>query len=314
MTKKQWISNNIWIWSLLGVVLLWIGVSLLQKQASVSYLVSNICTSCFLCIMALGQMMVMTSGDGAIDLSSQYVLSLVPYIMQFFSEKYGLIPALIISLSICAVIGLVNGMINIYLKVPAMITTLATGYIIFSVTLILSKTIAGVPDKIIKNIAQSAVWLGIPSRIVIILFFATLMYILMYKTKYGWNLHAVGQNRMAAGLSGINVNRTVIIAFIIDAVLCGISGVLINGYIGLGGQDIGSSYIMPCIIVTVVGGTGLAGGKSSVIGIVLASIMWTMLNAFLNLTWLGVPYQNLLKGLILVLVLIASAPKQQTNL
>ena len=113
MTKKEWISKNVWIWSFLGTALLWIGVSILQKSLSFSYLVSAISTSCFLCLIALGQMIVMTSGDGAIDLSSQYVVSMIPYLMQFFSERYGLLPALVISLTICAFVGLVNGLINI---------------------------------------------------------------------------------------------------------------------------------------------------------------------------------------------------------
>lgn len=313
MLKKEWISKNVWIWSFLGTLLLWVGVSILQSQFSLSYLISAASTSCFLCLIALGQMIVMTSGDGAIDLSSQYVVSMIPYLMQFFSAHLGLWGALAVSLAICAFVGLVNGLINIYLKVPAMITTLATGYIVFSVTLMLSKTIAGVPDPLIKHIAQSGTFLGIPWRIIIIAVVGTLLWLLLYKTKYGWDLHAVGQNRVAAKMSGVRVNRTVILAFILGAVLCGISGVLINGYIGLGGQDVGTTYIMPCIIAAVVGGTGLAGGKSSVVGVILASLMWTLLNAFLNLTWLPIPYQNLLKGMILVVVLTASAPKQQTN-
>ncbi len=313
MIKKEWIGKNVWIWSLLGTFVLWGGVSLLQQQLSFSYLVSNTATSCFLCLMALGQMIVMTSGDGAIDLSSQYVISMVPYLMQYFSERLGLGWAFLISLAICAFVGLLNGVINIYLKIPAMITTLATGYIVFSVTLILSKTIAGVPAEIVKHIAQGGAFLGIPYRIYIIAIVGVLLWLLLYKTRYGWHLHAVGQSRTAARLAGVRVSRVVILAFVLGAVLCGISGILINGYIGLGGQDVGTTYIMPCIIVTVVGGTGLAGGKSSVLGVVLASIMWTLLNAFLNLTWLSVPYQNLLKGLILVVVLIASAPKRQIN-
>lgn len=310
---KSWISRNIWIWSVLGIIMLWIGICILQGKLDFSILRTNFALSCFLILMALGQMVIITSGDGAIDLSFVYIVSFAPYMLQLVSDRYGLFVGIIITLLLCAAVGFLNGVINLYLKVPAMITTLAVGYIVFSVTLMLSKNIAGVPSLLVKQIAQSTTWFGIPAKIVIILLFAALFAVLIYKTIYGKHLHAVGQNRCAARLAGISVPRTVITAFIIGAIMPGIAGILLNGYLGLAGQDVGTSYLLPCIATTIIGGTSIAGGRSSVIGVVAAGLMWTFLNAFLNLTWLTAAYQRLIQGAVLILVLFASVPKKQIN-
>ena len=135
---------------------------------------------------------------------------------------------------------------------------------------------------------------------------AALLALLLYKTKYGKQLHAVGQKRVAAKYAGINANRVVIAAFTLGGALCGLSGTLCGAFNGGAFQDMGSAYFLPSIAATFVGGTTASGGKSNVLGVCLGAMMMYLLTTFLNAASLSVGMQRLIQGAILVLILIAS--------
>ena len=313
-TIKQWFGNNIWSWSLIGIFMIWTVMCLMKKTINFEYLASNIYLSCFLIMMVFSQTVVTTTGEGAIDLSIFNVVSLSPYLMQFLTEKCGnFIFGLILTLLVCTIIGFFNATINYCLKVPAMIATLATGYMVYSLTIVLSTQTAGVPHEIFKTLAVSGKIGGIHLRIIFTLALALIMSFLLYRTNFGWSLHAIGQNRTAAKYSGIKVFRTVLIAFGLSSVIAGISGLVLNGYLGLAGQDTGDTYMLPCLAATVIGGTNIDGGKSSILGGVIAGIMWTMFNALLNISGLDTSFTSLLQGIALLIVLVAAMPKKQVN-
>lgn len=314
LEMKKWIGDHIWIWSVLGIVVFWCAMCLMKHQVKFEYLTANIYLSCFLILMVFAQITVITTGEGAIDLSIFYVVSLSPYLIQYITNVCGnFVIGLILTLICCALIGCVNGLINYCLKVPAMIATLATGYMVYSLTIVLSSKVAGVPFKLFTMIAVSGKVFGISVRLIFTMAVAMIMWFILYRTKYGRRLHAIGQNRTAAKFSGINVFRTVMISFVISSLLAGIAGMVLNGYLGLAGQDTGDPYMLQCLAAAVIGGTNINGGKSSIFGGVLAGIMWTMLNALLNMSGLGTSYKSLLQGIALLLVLIAAIPKKQAN-
>lgn len=319
MNIKKKISGSPWVWPLLGILLLWIGISILNGNFEISTLGVNINLSCFLLIMTIGQAVVITTGEGAIDLSLTYVVSFVPYLISGVSLAVGNYAAGVLAgLAACIVIGVANGVVNYYLKVPAMITTLAVGYIVYSLTMVISsRQISGAPNESFKRLIQTGTFLGIPVRIFITAAVVLAAWFVINRTVFGWQLRAAGMNRTAAGFAGVNVPKVVITAFIMTAVLTFFASIMLNAYLGMGGQNAGSAYLLPCVAAAVIGGTSLNGGKTSMVGIVFASIMWTMLNAFLNIAltqWhLNSAIKNLIQGAVLILVLIAAVPKKQIN-
>ncbi len=309
MNLKKLFAKNIWIWSALGALVLWIMISVMTKTFSLNMLFVNATLASFLVLLSLGQMTVITSGNGAIDLSGQYTVALAAYVSSLLINGYGVLIGLSATLFLCAVIGVCIGVINLYLKVPPMITTLAVGFIVYSVVLIISTMTTGMPSKAVAYFTQSLRIFGISPMILIAAAIAVAMGILMYKTKFGKRLHAVGQNRTAAALAGINVERTVITAFVISSVLSGVTGTLLGGYFGGASQDMGVSYLITSVAATVIGGTSAAGGKSSVAGAVSGALMVTLLVAFLNLTMLPAAFQRIIQGVLLMVILVASVPK-----
>jgi len=311
MKLKNWISNNIWIWSFLGAFILWIMISFMIGRISIPMLIGNITLATFLIIMSLGQMTVLTSGNGAIDLSIQYTIALGAYLSSMFMKDYNIniVLAIVITLIICSFVGILNGIVNMYLKVPGMITTLSVGFIVYSVVLMISTKTTGAPLKSVATFMQKTKILGLSPLVIVTAIVVIIMYVIINKTKYGKSLHAVGQNIKAADLAGIHTVKVIVISYTISSVLAGFSGILLGGYFGGATQNMGVSYLLTCVAATVIGGTSVAGGKSSIAGVVSGSLLMTFIVAFLNLTRWPMAYQNLIQGTLLISILVASVPR-----
>jgi ribose transport system permease protein len=309
MNLRRIVARNTWIWSVLGSLALWVVISIMTRRFSLQMLSVSATLASFLVLLSLGQMTVITSGDGAIDLSSQYTVALAAYISSMLSAEYGLAVGLIVSLAVCVLVGVTIGTINLYFRVPPMITTLAVGFVIYSVVLIVSRMTTGMPSAGVAYFAQKLRILGLSPMIFIAAATAGVMGLVMYRTKFGKRLHAVGQNRTAAALAGVNVTRVVIAAFVVSSVLAGVAGTLMGGYFGGASQDMGVSYLMTSVAATVIGGTSASGGKSSVAGAVAGALLLAFLVAFLNLTMLPASFQKIIQGGLLMIILVASVPK-----
>lgn len=309
MTLGRFVGRNVWIWSVVGSLCLWIVISILTGQFSLHMVSVSATLASFLVLLSLGQMTVITSGNGAIDLSSQYTVALAAYISSMLTADYGIAVGLAVSLAVCVCIGILIGVINLYLRVPPMITTLAVGFIVYSVVLIVSRMTTGMPSAGVAFFTQKLRIFGLSPMIYVAALAAVLMGVIMYRTKFGKHLHAVGQNRTSAALAGINVVRVVITAFVVSSLLAGITGTLMGGYFGGAFQDVGVAYLMTSVAATVIGGTSAAGGKSSVAGAVAGSLLLTLMVAFLNLTMLPASFQRIIQGGLLMIILVASVPK-----
>lgn len=285
---KKIMTKYAFIWPLLGSIFLWIAISIVSGKFSVGQIFSSAKLCSFALLLALGQMVVVTSGEGAIDLSQQYILTLAAYISCDLMQ-YNVILGIIAAVAVGAFCGLVNGIVNIYLKVPAMVTTLATGYIIFTIVLVLAPTMKTLPNAGFVDFINLHAG-GFSMLTMICMIAAVLLALLLYKTKYGKQLHAVGQKRIAAQYAGIKVNKVVISAFVIGGAF----------------QDMGTTYFLPSIAAAFVGGTAASGGKSNVAGVCLGALMMYLLTTFLNAANLSVGMQRLIQGAVLVLILVAS--------
>lgn len=296
------------IWPLLGTLLLWGMIGAVSGKFNVLQLTSCAKLATFALLLALAQMIVVTSGDGAIDLSQVYILTLCAYVscnLMNVNIMVGLVAAVLTG----ALCGLVNGCINVFLKVPAMITTLATGYIIFTLILILAPTMKTLPNsKFVKFINTNIA--GVSMLTILCIAAAILLGILLYKTKYGKCLHAVGQNKLAAQYCGISSNKVIITAFMLGGAICGLAGTLCGAFIGGAFQDMGSTYFLPSIAAAFVGGTAAAGGKSNVAGVCLGALMMSFMTTFLNAANLAPGMQKLIQGAFLVLILVASVSSE----
>lgn len=308
MKMKQWIEKNSFVWPLAGTIILWIMIVAVSGRFSMNQLFSCATLASFALLLGMCQMIVMTSGNGAIDLSATYVLTLGAYISCSLMTK-NIFLGIIGAVAAGAVVGFVNGCINIYLKVPAMITTLATGYIVFTIILIAAPSMKTLPNKtFVKFITTN--FGGLTVMTILCLLISAALAVLLYKTKFGKNLHAVGQKREAAKYAGISVPFTVITTFALSGAIAGFAGVLCGAFIGGAFQDMGTAYFLPAVAAALVGGTLASGGRSNVLGVVFGALMMSFMSTFLNAANLAPGLQRLIQGAVLVLILVASVSKK----
>lgn len=125
----------------------------------------------------------------------------------------------------------------------------------------------------------------------------------LQRTVYGRTLSAVGQNRVAARLAGIRVDRVVATAFVISAVLASLMGLVLGAYVGGAFLEMGQPYLLQSIAAVVVGGTLIFGGSASAIGVFFASVLLILMVTLMQIMQLPPGSQDMVQGVVVILVL-----------
>lgn len=227
-------------------------------------------------IVAIGMVFVITSSG--IDLSVGSVVGLSGVLTaMFIVNGIPMLVAMILSIIIGSLIGLVNGILVHDGKVPPFIATMGTMTVTRAIIMLITgaKTVSGLP-KTFTGIAQATV-LGIPFLFVAWIITIAIAWFITHKTVFGRNIYAFGSNKEAARLSGIDVRKTTYGVYMFSAIVCSIAGILLTARLGNGVPTSGSGYELDAIAASVVGGASLDGGEGSVIGTVLGAVIMATL-------------------------------------
>lgn len=264
-------------------------------------------------VMACGMTFILVVG--AIDLSAGSIVGLSGIICAILLRDFGMsIPlTTVISLVVGAVCGLINGGLVTYLKLPPFIVTLGTMWIYRGVVQVLAN---GQPVTIrnpehpevadfFKSIGSGRVWDAVPIAFIIMVVLAIILTIVLNKTVLGKNLFATGSNSEAARLSGINVKRTTIYAYLIGGLMFGVAGVLITARLSSGQVNAGNGYELEAVAACVIGRVSLLGGEGTIIGALIGAFMMGILRNGLNLNGVNSFWQQIVIGIVLI-VAVAS--------
>lgn len=262
--------------------------------------ISNIiCRSVPLLAVAIGQTLVLlTSG---IDLSVGATLSLSTALASTFMQySIGLGAASAVLAGLIA--GLVNGIAVTKLKINPFLVTLSTNIIIGGIALFIRPYPGGfIPIEWVNFITFKVG--SVPSTaIIIFVLIVVASLILLKKTVFGRHLYAVGGNFDAARLAGINADRVLITAYVLSGFCAAIGGLYMTARMSCGDPNVGNSYQMESITAAVLGGTALTGGKGGTVGTVLGVILVVMLGNIFNLLNFNIYWQQVIRGIILLLV------------
>lgn len=183
--------------------------------------------------------------------------------------------AIILILAIGAVIGIVNGIMVAKVRALSLMATLAMNMMLQGAMLMITRgtTLVGFPTEF-KWLGQGVVF-GIPILPVVFIVFAVIVAIIWKRTVFGRSLFAVGGNASCAKVSGINVERTKIVMFMICGIIGAFAGYLLSAYIGSVTSTHGAEYQMICIAAAVIGGCSLTGGRGKILGVVGGVILLT---------------------------------------
>jgi ribose transport system permease protein len=290
---------------LLSVALFFLAGLLQPGFVNLGQALNIIRLAAFLGIIAAGQTLVIISGGEGIDLSVGAVVTLAAILTFMVSGGSSnlLLPALLVALAAGAVIGLLNGLGIVFLRIPPLVMTLGmTGVVQGTILAITQGSIPGGTPPLLARLVSGRL-LGIPGVIFIWLGLALLMWLLLQRTAYGKYLFAIGTNRTAARLSGVNVPGVVVVTFMLSGVLAAFGGFVLLGFTQRVFLNLGGSYLFPSIAAVVIGGTVLAGGRGSYIGTMTGALVLTMTESLLRSMRLGEAYQMMIFGVILVVLL-----------
>ncbi|WP_159010831.1 ABC transporter permease [Bradyrhizobium sp. S69] len=253
-------------------------------------------------------MAIVVIGRG-IDLSLIATLA-VPagLVLQMVQNGHSL-PASLLAASLLSIaIGLVNGWLIAYAEVPPLFATLASGLFVaglgqaalFQLDVVQwSDGMAG-----FERLGQGSI-LGIPTSIVMFAIACVVVFILLRFTRWGAYIYAVGDNPFAARVTGIPSRPIIVLQYVLAALIGCFAGLVMAASVNsMPTRIFNSTLIYDVILVVVLGGIGLSGGRGGVVNVIIGTLLiGTMLN---GMTILDVPYagQNLIKGIVLLIAVI----------
>ena len=256
-------------------------------------------------VLAIGQtLVILTAG---IDLSVGTVMAFGQIVMTKLAVASGVpaIPAILLGILTCVGFGMLNGGLVTTVRLPAFIVTLGTLNIAFALTHIVSNdlTFSPLPSELLFfgrtfTVAGADFTYGV---VLMLLLYAAAWYALS-QTAWGRHVYAVGDNREAARLTGINTERVLFGVYAIAGLTYGIAAMLLASRTELGDPNAGqTTENLDSITAVVLGGTSLFGGRGTVIGTLIGA---TIVGVFRNgLTLIGVQviYQYLVTGILVIL-------------
>lgn len=249
---------------------------------------------------------------GSIDLSVGAIVTITGIMAAKYLDSLGVVPAILIAIAIGAVVGAVNGVLLTRLKIPSFLVTLG----MLSVLTGIANTIAnGAPvlfrEQGLSSVANNTTLLGIPNVVLIAAVVTAILTFVVFRTKFGRYLYAIGGGEPVAALSGIPIRRFKVLAFVVAGALCGLSGALLTGQVGAGTPDVGSSYLLDSIAAVVMGGTALSGGIGGPHRTVLGVLVIAILSNGMDIIQVGDFTQDIVKGLVVILAVALTIDRQK---
>ncbi len=254
-------------------------------------------------------MIIITKG---IDLSIGYVVCLTASVAASFAQNpdyasaiyagqsFPLIVPVVAAVAAGGLFGLFNGYLIAYGKLPPFIATLGSMSIAKGLQLIYTKAaVVGSLNQNFKNISQGSVG-PIPNLIIYVIIAAFIVWVVLKHTRQGTHFYAIGGNAQAARVSGINVERDLMMVYTYAGILYGIAGTLLASRLGLANSLTANGMELEAIAAVTVGGVSQSGGVGSVSGMMVGVFTMGLINY--GMSFLGVDsyYQQLVKGFIII--------------
>jgi ribose transport system permease protein len=309
----KFLRTHTWIWPFAAALLVWlITIAYTGGQGAMAILTAALSFATFTIIVGLGQMMVITTGPGNVDLSIPATITLSGVVaMKIMDEETSrLLLGIAAAMGAAALVGIFNyGLIRL-LRIPPIIATLSSSFLVLSTAISYGRGIRIKPPPPLAEFATMRV-LGIPLTAVVVLVISIALAVILKRTLYGRSVLAVGQNMRAAWLAGLNVDRTRFATYVLSALMAGVCGIMLSGFSGGAALNMGEEFLLASIAVVVIGGTSVAGGRANVPGIWGAALFMYLLVTMLNTLGASAGIRLVLTGLLIIAVIVIAGGEEQ---
>jgi ribose transport system permease protein len=249
----------------------------------------------------IGLTLVMIIGE--LDVSVGGVFAIAGIVL-YRCMPLGLVPAIIAALAAGALVGLVNGVIVLKLKVNSLITTISMGFILSGVALLAVDKTVQVKSDFLVAFGNTSLWLFPWSA----LFYGALTAVfqfLLRRTRFGIRLYAVGGSRLSSRYTGISVERTGILVFVLCGLFAALGGVLYTARLAAASPLYGGDTAIYVITAALLGGTAIGGGSGDVVKSLLGILLLSIFTKGFTMLQIPAYYQNMVIGVVLILLLYA---------
>jgi ribose transport system permease protein len=246
---------------------------------------------------------------GGIDLSVAAVASMSGFVTAtLIHSPGGVAQGIIVVLVVAAVAGLLNGIGIGVFHVHPLIMTLGMSFVVLGLANVWQlqnvQTGAGVPDSL-RWIGSTTFADVVPYNLLVFIPLTAMILVGLRRTGYGRLLYAIGDNPIAARLSGTRAWQVLIVLYVISAVMAALAGLLISGLTNTASVSLADASLLPSVAAAVIGGTSILGGRGGFGGTIVGALILTVLTALLTVLGLPEPSRQVLFGAIIVVVAAA---------
>ncbi len=254
-------------------------------------------------LIGVGQSYVLITGN--IDLSIGSLVGMSCMVSATLMTK-GMNPwvAVLLTFLACLLVGISNGLLVAKLKLPPFIATLGTMTIARGIAQIVNNNYntdsIGEKAEGFRNFFYYGKSLGLYNTIWIALVLWVIFDFILSKTRTGRHIYAIGSNLEAAKLSGVDVVRTTVKAYIVSSICACTVGLIICATSGMGTMDAGNGYELYAVAASVIGGVSTLGGQGIILGTIIGAAIWGVLQNGLQFVGAPVAIRNIVIGIIVI--------------
>jgi len=308
---RMFARNNAWTLGLLGFLAVLLAFTkVVNPNYSLGSLSSTATSVLPLALAAVAQAIVVISGG--IDLSISAQMALTSCVAATMMKDYpgdGTAVAIVIGVLLLGLLlGAVNGALVVVTKVPDIVVTLATSFVWAGVALLVRSAPGGSAAQWLKDLVVGPAGIDLlPKAAVVLVVIVALVWIPLSRSRLGLSLYAIGSNPLAAFRSGVPVNRTKFVSYVITGLVAAFAGLSLTASTGIGSPVPEPTYVLISIGAVVLGGVSLAGGIGGVFGPLVAVVVLQLIRDDMTFMRVNPNYGLVAQGFILIGVLMAGS-------
>lgn len=279
---------------------------------SLSFTRTVVSLSAFTAVAAFGQFIVILTGG--LDLSIPNVMTMTAVVLTGVTlgdnaRVWWVLPLVLI---MGLLIGALNGLGVVYLRLAPVVMTLAVNVILGGVVLVYTQgTPKGrTPSTITKTIQGRTLGGEVPTIIILLVVFTIIATLVMNQTIFGRYVYSIGNNRQTALLSGVPVNRVIITVYAVSGLCSALAGVMLAGFGNQSFLSLGDPYMLLSLAAVVVGGVSIIGGRGLYVGVVGGALILTTISITLSGTSLPPAVKQMIYAIAIVAAVVAARQNQ----
>jgi ribose transport system permease protein len=314
--RNQWLTAAAWralfrdrpVIPLLGLLAVLVVISDLVRPGIVGPEWIGVILRAAVLLAILAGCQTLTMLTGGIDLSVGAVASMAGFVVASFAAGAGVPTGIVIALVAAALAGAVTGIGVGVFRVHPLIMTLGMSFVVLGLANVWQLqsvvTSTGVPREF-RWIGSEAIGGVIPYSLLVFLPVAALILLGLKRSGYGRLLYAIGDNPVAARLSGARSWQILVVLYIVSALLAAVAGFLYSGYTNVASVSLVDSAVLPSVAAAVIGGTSIMGGRGGYGGTIVGALILTVVSSLLSSLGYPEAVRQILFGAIIVLVAAA---------